>query len=94
MKHFELLVGAGLIVLSLFSSANCLLRVRRGTGLEGMQYVVVANFFMGVFLITFALARSDAVGGVVMLGSACLGFGAGALVLINSVRQIRKDPFD
>lgn len=94
MKNFELLVGAGLIVFGLISLSACVLRVRRGTELEGMQYVAVSNFFMGLFLITFALDRSGAVAGTVMLVSICLGLGAGVLVLINTVRQAGKDPFD
>ena len=37
--------------------------------LEGLQYVAVSNFFMGLFLITFALDRSGGVTGTVMLVS-------------------------
>ena len=94
MKYFELAVGVGLIVLSLYSTGACVVRMQSGTELEGMQYVAVSNFFMGLFLITFALTRTDPVGGTVMLVSMCIGLGASLLVLINTIRQARKDPFD
>jgi hypothetical protein len=94
MRNFELAVGAGLIVLSLVSVGTCMARLQRGVELEGMQFVAVSNFFMGLFLITFALDRSDPVVGTVMLVSVCIGLGAGLLVLINTIRHARKDPFD
>ncbi|TMR30388.1 hypothetical protein [Actinomadura geliboluensis] len=94
MKNVELAVGAGLIVLGLICCGTCLFRAGRGAELEGLQYVAVSNFFMGLFLIMFALDRSGGVTGTVMLVSICLGLGAGVLVLINTVRQAGKDPFD
>ena len=94
MKNVELAVGAGLIVLGLICCGTCLFRVGRGMELEGLQYVAVSNFFMGLFLITFALDRSGGMTGTVMLVSMVLGLGAGVLVLINTIGRARKDPFD
>ncbi len=94
MKYFELAVGVGLLVLCMVSVGTCVARVQRGVELEGMQFVAVSNFFMGLFLITFALDKSDPVVGTVMLVSMCIGLGASVVVLINTIRRARKDPFD
>ncbi|MEU8345936.1 hypothetical protein AB0C74_29910 [Spirillospora sp. NPDC048832] len=94
MKNMDLAVGVGLIVLGLICCGTCLFRAGRRRELEGLQYIAVSNVFMGVWLVMFALDKSDGAAGAVMLVSMVLGLGAGVLVLINTVRQARKDPFD
>jgi hypothetical protein len=94
MKHFELLVGTGLVVLGLILFVNCVIRSRRGMEQEGLPYVVVSNLFMGTFLIMFARGVSGGGAVTVMLLSAMIGFGAAILVTINVIRQVKKNPFD
>ncbi|WP_344268592.1 hypothetical protein [Actinomadura napierensis] len=93
MYQFQLAVGIVVIALALFSLIGCVVRASRNAPLDGTQFVVAANFGLGLFLVGHALSWDGAFGGVILICSAVIGFASGIVLIFRLIRSQLKDPF-